>query len=87
MQTTGIKETYLEFMRELVIGMMTKHGHKPKIQRSLSCSATRLDVVGHLIVSVKDDKRKNCKQCSLMGKRMQRRFICRSTCNMLQGKD
>ena len=57
MQTTGTKETYLEFMRELVIGMMSKHGHKPK--RSLTYSATRLDGVGHLIASVKDDKRKN----------------------------
>jgi hypothetical protein len=45
MRVTGNKELYLDFLRELVIGLFTNHGKHPTLRKrpSLSVSTTRLE--------------------------------------------
>jgi hypothetical protein len=76
MRQTGHKEPYLNFLRELCIGMLTEHGTKPVRRRSVvgNDGETRFDNLGgHWIVSTEEDaagkaKRRNCKMCHLKGK-------------------
>lgn len=73
---TGQKEPYLNFLRELCIGMLSHHGTKPTRKRSLvggEPPESRFDNLGHWIVSTQLDaagkaKRRNCKMCYLNGK-------------------
>ena len=69
-QTTKRKEPYLEFLRELVIGMMSEHGCQPDKRhgRNIDIPSTRFDGSEHWIIST-EGVRTNCKQCQLMGKK------------------
>jgi hypothetical protein len=58
MRQTGHKEPYLNFLRELCIGMLTEHGTKPVRRRSVvgNDGETRFDNLGgHWIVSTEED--------------------------------
>ncbi len=76
MRQTGHKEPYLNFLRELCIGMLMEHRTKPVRRRSVvgNDGETRFDNLGgHWIVSTEEDtaskaKRRNCKMCHLKGK-------------------
>jgi hypothetical protein len=77
MMITGKKESFLDFLRELVLAMFAEHGNPPsKKRKSLAepCEEVRFDGKNHWIVSTELDqkgqaKRRNCKQCTLEGKK------------------
>ena len=84
MQMTGRKEPYLDFLRELCIDMMNQHGCAPSKngRKSSLQSEQRFDRLDHWPVSTEQDekgqpKRRNCKMCSLDGKKdMKTLFMC-----------
>jgi hypothetical protein len=72
MQVKGLKEPYLDFLRELVIQMLTEHGSVPLRRRSLPGGSAeeslRYDAINHWIISMEQDasgktKRRNCRYC------------------------
>ena len=75
MRTTGQKEPFLDFIRELVIEMFTQHGKNPARKRN-SCSGVgvdaRFDGLNHWIANTElvggKPRRRNCKQCANEGK-------------------
>ena len=75
-KTTGKKEPYLAFIRELVVEMLTRHGSSEQAIRvpvRLISDSIRFDGFNHWPVSTAEDKngkssRRNCKFCSLQGK-------------------
>ena len=73
---TGKKEPYLTFLRELVIGMLYQHGSPTKRVEQMTgiLGIVRYDCLNHWIVQNENDsngqpRRRNCKQCTLNGKR------------------
>jgi hypothetical protein len=84
MRVTGQREPYLDFLRELCIGILTEHGTSPTRKR-LSASAdteARFDGKEHWVVNTEEDaagkfKRRNCKHCALSGKHdMKTVYLC-----------
>jgi hypothetical protein len=76
MLVTGKKDSFLDFLRELVIVMLETHGKPaaPCGPKRPSLSSTRFDGMNHWIVGTEKDKngkpsRRNCKQCHLEGKK------------------
>jgi hypothetical protein len=78
MSAKGTKEPFLDFMRELVMEMLTVHGTPPLRRRSLNeasaAEVLRYDGLNHWIVGVEEDaagksKRRNCRHCYLKEKK------------------
>jgi hypothetical protein len=78
MSVKGTKEPLLDFVRELVMEMLTVHGTPPLRRRSLNGGdageTLRYDGLNHWIVGVEEDaagksKRRNCKHCYLKEKK------------------
>ena len=77
MRVKGIKEPYLNFVRELVIEMLMVHGTAPIRRYSLNgltSETVRYDGLNHWIVSVEEDatgkaKRRNCRHCYIKEKK------------------
>jgi hypothetical protein len=78
MSAKGTKEPLLDFVRELVMEMLTVHGTPPLRRRSLNGGdageTLRYDGLNHWIVGVEEDaagksKRRNCKHCYLKEKK------------------
>jgi len=75
-KVTGKMDSFLDFLRELVVIMLETHG-KPALAtgpKRPSLSGARFDRLDHLIVGTEIDKkgkpsRRNCKQCHLEGKK------------------
>lgn len=89
MKTTGQKEPFLDFLRELCIEMFLQHG-KPYLKKPLTSTheaSSRFDGLNHWIVNTDLDaqgkpKRRNCKNCSLKKKPdMKAAYICEK-CNV-----
>ena len=77
------QEPYLDFLRELVIGMMHKHGHVRKVERMVVKSDDkRKDGPNHWIVHTEagpdgKPKRRNCKLCLSLGEKDSKAlFMC-----------
>ena len=99
MKVTGEKENYLDFLRELVVCIFTRHGTGPAHIKAIPLTGkldkvVRFDGSNHWIISTElDDQgkevRKNCKQCYLLGKRnIKASFKCEkcgTACSLLQG--
>ena len=95
-QTTQRKEPYLEFLRELVIGMTAEHGCQSEKQhgRSMVIPCMRGDGCEHWIISTQG-VRSNCRQCPMPpdGEEGSKDFVqirkvwCRVACPVLQEKD
>lgn len=74
MKTTGKKEPLLNFLRELVVEMLSVHGNPANPMKTLNSpsDSLRTDGLNHWIVSsdVTEDRKKqrmNCRQCSKAG--------------------
>lgn len=73
---SGEKLPFLDFLREIVVGLLNKHGKAPNRSR-ISLGLTedaRYDGLNHWMISTGLDskgkpKRRNCRQCALTGKR------------------
>ena len=87
MKVTGQKERYLDFLRELVVCMFTRHGTGPAHIEAMPLTGAlakevRFDGFNHRITSTELDEqrtavRKSCKQCYLLEKRgMKASFKC-----------
>jgi len=69
MKVRGIREPYLDFLRELVIEMLAEHGHKSGVPRRISGPVgIRYDGLNHWPASTELDKdekpkRLNCRLC------------------------
>lgn len=69
MRVTGKKEPYLNFLRELVVGMLAQHGRPPKRRDSLQVDGQiRFDGRSHWPANTDLDpagkpRQKNCRQC------------------------
>ena len=95
-QTTQRKEPYLEFLRELVIGMTAEHGCQSEKQhgRSMVIPCMRGDGCEHWIIGTQG-VRSNCRQCPMPpdGEEGSKDFVqirkvwCRVACPVLQEKD
>ena len=95
-QTTQRKEPYLEFLRELVIGMTAEHGCQSEKQhgRSMVIPCMRGDGCEHWIISTQG-VRSNCRQCPMPpdGEEGSKDFVqirkvwCQVACPVLQEKD
>ena len=95
-QTTQRKEPYLEFLRELVIGMTAEHGCQSEKQhgRSMVIPCMRGDGCENWIISTQG-VRSNCRQCPMPpdGEEGSKDFVqirkvwCRVACPVLQEKD
>ena len=72
MEVTGKKEPYLDFIRELVIEMMTRHGCPSALNR-IGNPTNQYDGVSHLIVA-NESGRKNCRQCAIEGTKNAKSF-------------
>jgi len=87
MRTTGKKEPYLNFLRELVLDLFGRYGTMPVRQR-VSMGPTdeaRFDRMDHWIISTEADskgapKRRNCKQCANEGKRDNKTLLMCEKC-------
>lgn len=88
MRTTGRKEPFLDFLRELVIEMFTKHGKSPARKRN-SCAGvegveTRFDGLNHWIGNTGEvggkPQRRNCRQCHIEGKRDMKTILLCEKC-------
>ena len=86
MKVTGEKESCLDFLRELVVCIFTRHGTGPAHIEAIPFTGNlekevRFDGSNHWIISTElDDQgkavRKNCKQCYLFGKRNMKGWHC-----------
>jgi len=80
MLRTGKKEPFLIFLRELVIEMLSTHGHPPLKRgpavQPLDC--LRYDGLNHWIMEIEGGKRRNCKQCyASLKKELKVSFVCK----------
>ena len=86
MRITEQKEPFLDFLRELVMEMVTTHGHPP-LKRGPSigigsagqaADSLRFDGLNHWIGEQDGRNRRNCKLCySLLKKEMKTPYICK----------
>ena len=85
MQVTGVKEPFLDFLRELCVAMMAEHG-SPPVRRNTHVTdpadGARFDGLNHSMVGTELDdagknKRRNCRYCALQKKPdMKSVFVC-----------
>jgi hypothetical protein len=76
MQVTGVKEPFLDFVRELCVAMMSEHG-SPPVRRNTHAvdpaEGARFDGLNHWMVGTELDaagknRRRNCRHCALQKK-------------------
>jgi hypothetical protein len=89
MLTTGQKEPFLDFLRELVVEMFNQHGKNPTRKRN-SCPGVgvdaRFDGLNHWIGSTEEQngkpQRRNCKNCANEGKRDMKTVLLCEKCQV-----
>lgn len=76
MQVTGVKEPFLDFVRELCVAMMSEHG-SPPVRRNTHAvdpaEGARFDGLNHWMVGTELDaagknRRRKCRHCALQKK-------------------
>lgn len=88
MKVTGQKEPFLDFLRELVIGMLAEHGHPPLRRLSVPGNGElRYDGLNHWIASCEQDAagntlRRNCKACYQEKKQQLKTSFCCEKCKV-----